>query len=170
MRTATLIGLGLGFLMMVAGCGSIGPRHKAATTTTTEIKDSVSVVYTVRIDTVTVPGDTVTVTDVIECDSVTNKPKPKTLRAFGHRAHVVVAVDSTGQLTAQAVCDQYMKIILSQQKEIFRLQQEKRQLVRQINVPVYKTYWYDPPARVISLILVCFVAGYTIIKLKTKFL
>jgi hypothetical protein len=102
---------------------------KISTHTTSTVTDSTSSKITVRLDTVRLPGDTVTLINYIECDSVTNKPKPVKFNAKSGKAHVSVKVDATGQLTATGGCDSLEAVVKAYDKELFRYRHENKKEV-----------------------------------------
>lgn len=142
-----LSGLMMVLLLVVVGCS-----RKAAPSTTTEVTDSIHVREVPRFFEVKIPGDTVTVVEYIECDSVTNKPKPFTIKSKSKRASIVVNVDKNGLLTSTGVCDSLQQVIQAMDKEIFRLRIEKSKKV----VPAYITRDIDKACRWIAGIVLLF--------------
>ena len=151
--------------LLVVGIVVMACSQKTAVSST-EVTDSTVTRYVTRIDTVTIPGEKVTLKEYIECDKVTNKPKPFKAKAKNGKAHVSVKIEPTGELTAQGGCDSLKQVVSLMDKEIFRLRHEKKLEVRVVKE--YKTHWFDPPARVISLLAILFVAGYIFIKLNIQ--
>lgn len=121
-------------LLVVAGCG-----RKVVPSTTTEVSDSVLVKEVPRFITVTTPADTVLIERLIECDSVTNKPKPFNVKRKSRQARLIVNVDTTGKLTTTGICDSLQKVIEAKDKEIYHLRKEKMT----IRIPVYTTSDFD---------------------------
>lgn len=149
--------------LLVVGIVVMACSQKTAVSST-EVTDSTVTRYVTRIDTVIIPGEKVTLKEYIECDTVTNKPKPFQAKAKKGKAYVSVKIEPTGELTAQGGCDSLTQVIKAMDKEIYRLRHEKK-----FEVKVEKEYinhWYDPPARFISLLTIVVVAGYVVIKLK----
>lgn len=107
-------------LLVVAGCS-----RKVTSSTTTEVTDSVYVKEVPRFIEILIPGDTVEIERMVECDSVTNKPKPFTVRKKSKTASLTVGIDSQGRLTGTGVCDSLQKIIEAKDKEITRIRKEK---------------------------------------------
>jgi hypothetical protein len=138
LRTWTfLLHHGLMVLLLVAvGCG-----RKITPSVTTEVTDSTYVREVPRFISVNVPGDTVEVLKYIECDSVTNKPKPFELTKKGDRSSVKILVKSNGELQATGICDSLMPIVTAMDKEIYRLRHEKKHTTEL--VIQYKTHPYD---------------------------
>lgn len=157
MRGIFLIVLGLVLLLVVAGCS-----RKAAPSTSVEITDSTITKEVPRIIEVHVPGDTVIIQEYIECDSLTNKPKPKKLSASHARAFVSVSIDSTGMLEASGGCDSLRKEIEVMDKEIFRLRHEKKT----ITAVEYKTRGIDIFCRWFTGIAIVLLIIYVILKIK----
>lgn len=121
-------------LSVVAGCG-----RKVVPSTTTEVSDSVRVKEVTRFISVTTPGDTVLIERLIECDSVTNKPKPFNVKKKSSQARLVLKVDNAGKLTATGICDSLHQVIEAKDREIYRLRKEKTVT----RVPVYTTSDFD---------------------------
>lgn len=149
--------------LLVVGIVVMACSQKTAVSST-EVTDSTVTRYVTRIDTIVVPGQKVTLKEYIECDKITNKPKPFKAKAKSGKAHVSVNIEPTGELTAQGGCDSLTQVINALDKEIFRLRHEKKLEVKVVKE--YKTYWFDPPARFISLLTILVIGGYFIIKLK----
>jgi len=135
---------------------------KRVITSTSEVKDSVRVEYVPRDVPVYIPGDTVTVTDWIECDSVTNKPKPITIKKKAGRTTLNLKVKSTGQLSASSSCDSLTQIITVLDKEVFRLRHEK--VVK--TEPIYKTRKIDKICRWFSGVVLLLIIIYIILRVK----
>jgi hypothetical protein len=111
------------FTITLASCS------KKLTTTTTVVKDSIIVKEVPRMVEVFVPGATVTVKEYIECDSLTNKPKPKKIQAQTGKAFTSVEVKADGTLTAIGGCDSLQHLVQVLDKEVFRLRYEKKDSV-----------------------------------------
>lgn len=133
--------------MLVFGCSK-----KIATSTTLEVTDSTYVKEVPRFVEVKVPGDTITLTEYIECDSVTNKPKPAEFKASGSRAYVSAKVKANGELTVTGGCDSLKHVVELMDKEIFRLRHEKKEVVKVVTV--FKAAWYDIAARWVSVLTI----------------
>lgn len=129
---------------------------KKITTTSTELFDSTFIEEKVRFDTVFVAGDTVRLKEWIECDSVTNQPKP--FKAFGKsgRASVRLAVKNNGDLIVVSACDSLTKVIQVMDKEIFRLRQEKK-VVTVFHQPSKFKVWFDITCRILAAILILLI-------------
>lgn len=156
-------GLGLGLLLVVAGCG-----RKVTPSITTEVKDSTYVLEVPRLVTVDIPGRTVKVKEFIRCDSTTNKPIPIRLSASGKTgARQEVEIDSNGLLTATGGCDSLKAVVEARDKQIYRLRQEKTK--QTIVVKEFITRPIDKACRVISMIVGGVLIGYTFFKLKKIF-
>jgi hypothetical protein len=110
-------GLMMVLLIVVAGCS-----RKVVSSTASEVTDSIHVVEKTRDVLVHVPGDTVRIDRWIECDSVTNKPKPFIETKRGHKqASITTEMKSDGELISTATCDSLNEIITAKDKEIFEL-------------------------------------------------
>lgn len=121
-------------LLVVAGCS-----RKVTSSITTEVSDSVRVKEVPRFITVTTPADTVLIERLVECDSVTNKPKPFTIEKRSKQARLSVSIDNTGKLTGTGICDSLQKVIEAKDREIYHLRKEKST----IKTPVYTTSDFD---------------------------
>lgn len=121
-------------LLVVAGCA-----RKGVPSTTTEVSDSIHVKEVTRFDTVTIAGDTVLIERQIECDSVTNKPKPFNIEKKSRQARLMVNIDGSGKLTTAGICDSLQQVIEAKDREIYRLKSIKTT----IEVPVYRTSGFD---------------------------
>lgn len=75
-------------------------NRKIASTSDTKvvIKDSISYKETVTFDTIIIPADTIVSTYTIECDSITNKPKPFYIQSKGKRSSNTIKVNNNGIL------------------------------------------------------------------------
>ena len=129
---------------------------KKITTTQTTIKDSTIIKETVRLDTVRIKGDTVRVTHMIDCDSLTNKPKPFKINKRSGRASANVEVKADGSLQVEAVCDSLEKIVALMDREIFRLRQEKV-LTTVYKQPSQIKIWFDWTCRILAAIFILFI-------------
>lgn len=128
-------------LFMVVGCS------RKAVPATIEVRDSIRTEIKYRDVPVPVPGEKVKVIEYIECDSVTNKPKPVSIKAKGKKAFVNVTIDKQGKLEATGGCDSLVAIIQAQDKEIFQLRHRREVKIQKVHEP----RWYDIAARWISL-------------------
>lgn len=137
---------------------------KRVITNTNDIKDSVHVEYVTREVPVYIPGDTVTIIDQIECDSITNKPKPLTIKKKSGRSTLNLKVKSSGQLTASSTCDSLHYVITTLDKEVFRLRHEKK---NQYEVRTeFKTRRIDVICRWFTGISILGMIVYAYVKLK----
>jgi hypothetical protein len=130
-------------------------------TTTSQVKDSVRVEYIPRQVPIYIPGDTVTVTEWIKCDSVTNKPVPMKVKSKKGRATLTVEVKPTGQLDASSSCDSLHQIITTLDKEVFRLRHESKTTT----VEVFKTRTIDKVCRWVAGLAVLALAGFIVFKI-----
>lgn len=153
MRTALLV---LVCTLLFCACS------KKTTTSTTTITETADTVEIVRVDTLTIEGDTVRITELIECDSITNKPKPFKLRSKSGRATLSVMVDAAGELKADATCDSLQKIIESKDKIISKLRLEKNVITKMQEPSKWQT-WFDVTCKVLAALFVV-VVGLRIAK------
>lgn len=144
---------GLMVLLSVVGCS------RKVTSTTTEVTDSVHVREVPRFITITEPGDTVVLERMIECDSITNKPKPFTTSKKSGRASVTLSVDESGKLTSTNVYDSLHKVIKVMDKEIYRLKHTKQR--ETVTVTEYKKRSFDSFTNwwfaITAIVLICFI-------------
>jgi hypothetical protein len=156
MRGANLIGLGLWLLLLVAS----GCSRKITSGVTTIVRDSLIVKEVPRIVEKFIPGQTVFVKEYIECDSTTNKPKPKNISASNGKAKVTVSVKADGTLTASGGCDSLKALIEVRDKEIehIRSTNTTKDNIRYEHEP----YWFDIAARWISSIVILAIAALLI--------
>lgn len=108
-------------IVVLFGCS----RKTVSTTSITTEKDSTYVKETPRDVEVKIQRDTVTITEYIECDSVTNKPKPISIKKTSTRASIKIDIAPDGQLTATSGCDSLKTIIQALDKEIHRVTQKE---------------------------------------------
>ena len=146
-------------LLMLCACSK-----QVTTSSTSEVSDSTYVREVPRLVEVFIPGDTVTLTQWIECDSATNKPKPSYAEASEGKAFLKVKVDKTGKLTASGGCDSLKRLVKTMDKEIFRLRHEKKFVTKTVTKIEYRTRWYDKAARVFSILVIIALIIY--LKLK----
>jgi len=150
-------------LILVVGCG------RKAMPSTTEVRDSIVYKEVPRIVRDTIPGETVMVTEWIECDSATNKPKPKKISATSGRAKIDIDISKDGLLMGLGGFDSLIREIEVLEKTIERFRNEKKETI--VTKTEYKTHWYDVPARIIAggnLLCVVVLVIYAILKLKSK--
>jgi hypothetical protein len=151
MKFFFLIGLGLMVLLMVtAGCS-----RRIAPSVTSEVSDSTYTKVVVREVPILIPGDTVKVIQQIECDPVTLKPKPFSMKKKSGRATVSTNLETTGILIVTSTCDSLQKIIDVKDTEITRLRKETVTTVK----TEYRTRNIDIICRWIAGILVLLIAG-----------
>lgn len=145
-------------LIAVMGC------TKRITSTNTVVKDSTIVKETIRLDTIHIKGDTVRIKERIECDSITNKPKPFRMRDRSGRASAVIEVNHAGELTVEAACDSLEKVVQLLDREIFRLRQEKK-VITVIEQPSKFKQWLDYSCRILAVVFLLYI-GFNVIKNK----
>jgi len=161
MRGILFFVFGLGILL-VAGCS-----QKIAPSTTIAISDSVKTREVPRIIYEEVPGKTVTVTEYIKCDSVTNRPVAKEIKARSEDGAIVdVDIMADGSITATGGCDSLKLKLEVTDKIIEHLRSENSKTVQP--VIIHTPYWYDVMCRWIAGISVLTVAAYIVFKLYIK--
>lgn len=84
----------------------------------TVVKDSVSFVETLIYDTIILPADTLIQTFTIECDSLTNKPKPLQVSQKSGRSTQTIVLNNKGVLTAYCQTDSLLHIITGINREL----------------------------------------------------
>lgn len=121
------------------------------------------------IDTVYLPGDTIKVETLIECDPVTNKPKDISVIVDGKHSKLEMTLRN-GILKVKSKYDSVMQITINQKETIHHLQQELTRVNSQekqtIIVEKFITHWYDIMARWLALIYILLIILYIIIKIK----
>jgi hypothetical protein len=154
MKSRGLVFSLIGFLVLVvvAGCSS---RVAPSISTKVEVRDSIVYQEVPRIVEVKVPGEKVTITKYIECDSVTNKPKPVEIKVKSakSKASVSVKVDSTGLMTATGGCDSLKLALEVMDKELFHYKHEKSDTKEVKPQIIYKTLTIDIFCRWFSAIV-----------------
>lgn len=140
----------LSLLLLVVGCS-----RKVAPSTTTVVRDSIVERTVEKI--VRVPGDSVRFTMLLDCDSLTQKPKPFDKVIKKGLSKVEVKVNKGGELKVNSDCDSLLKIRTS---IIEKMRSETQK--ETVTVIEYKTYWFDKylcrPVAVIVLLLCAGIA------------
>lgn len=108
-------------IVVLFGCS----RKTVSTTSVTTVKDSTYVKEVPREVEIIIERDTVTVTEYIECDSVTNKPKPMKIKKSSTRASIDINISADGKLIATSECDSLNALIEVRDREIHRLTQKE---------------------------------------------
>ncbi|MBT1702955.1 hypothetical protein [Chryseosolibacter indicus] len=159
--------LGLVILVVVVGCSS---RVVPSTTTETKtiVHDSIIIKEVPRIDTVLVPGEKIVVTELIECDSVTNKPKAKSFKAKGKLASVEVEIKEDGSATATGGCDSLQAVVTAMDKEIRHYKHEQKERNKEVvkTQLIYRTRGIDIFCRTFTGLVLFFILLVLINKLK----
>lgn len=88
------------------------------TETVTFFRDSIYEKETVKLDTIIIPGDTLQTTFTIECDSVTNMPKPAKFQSNSKRLVQTIIVGNAGQITAYCAADSLLHVVISKDREL----------------------------------------------------
>lgn len=131
----------IGFLslVVVAGCS-----HRVAPSiiTKTIIKDSVITRTVTRDSVVKVPGEKVTITRYIHCDSA-GKPVPFKIKGSKAKVKVTAELDSTGRLAITGSCDSLELKLQLRDKEIYRYRREHTTENKTVVVTEYKTRSID---------------------------
>ena len=135
---------------------SLSACSKKITSTTSSVRDSIIIREIVRYDTVRVKADTIRVKQIIECDSVTNKPKPFKIKEHSGRAKATVEVKSNGELTVTASCDSLELVVQTLDREVFRLRHEQKQSTT-IKQPSKFKIWIDYSAYALALIFILYI-------------
>jgi hypothetical protein len=132
--------------------------------TSSRVKDSTHIELKPRIVMKDIPGATISTTTIIECDSVTHKPKPAKVKAKskGNRANVEAEVKPDGTLEIKGGCDSLQVAVEVLDKEITRLREEKSTEVR----IEYKTRKIDIFCRWCSGAAIVSFIGVGILRLK----
>lgn len=111
MRQAlTILTIMLSVAVAMTGCKS----SKIDRSERSSVKDSVSVIKEYSVDTVYLPGDSIEVEVLIECDSLTNKPKPIKRQIVKSQLHASIAIDTSGILQVKCKTDSLIQIINKQ--------------------------------------------------------
>jgi hypothetical protein len=156
--------MGTRLILVVAGLLIISSCSRKITTTQTIVKDSVYVKEVPRLIEVRLPGDTVTIIDYIECDSIKHTPKPKKIQARHGKAFTSVEVKANGTLTATGGCDSLTAVIQAMDKEIFKLRHEQTKTVE--TKIVRKPTQFDIFLRWGFGIIVLVIGGRALLKIK----
>lgn len=152
-------------LMMVLLLVAVGCSRKATPSVTTEVTDSTYTKEIPRPFIVRLPGDTVRITRLIECDPVTNKPRPFKAAKKSGRASEQAELKANGELTVTGTCDSLNKVIQTMDKEIYRLRTEKKKIVQ----PEYLTRDFDKVCRWYFAITVLLGLGFLFFKINKYF-
>lgn len=147
MRAQVVISI---FIVSLSACS------KKLTTTTSSVKDSTFVREIIKHDTVRVKGDTITIKQMIECDSVTHQPKPFKIKEHSGRAKATIEVKPSGELTLVASCDSLELVVQTLDREIFRLRHEQKEttIVKQ---PSKFKIWIDYTAYFLAIIFIIYI-------------
>lgn len=168
MRGIFIAMFGLMILVVVAGCSSRVVPSTSTSETKTIVKDSIVVKEVPRIDTVHIPGEKIVVTEYIECDSVTNKPKAKSIKAQGTRTNLSVVLRTDGSMVATAGCDSLQAVVTAMDKEIFHLKHESKTSNKEVvkTQLIYRTRKIDIFCRWFTGLALSFLLIVIIYKLK----
>jgi hypothetical protein len=151
------------FLIVLALFTAMACGRKTLPTVTTVIKDSIVIKETPRFVDVLVPKDSTVIIGVIECDSLTNKPKPVKRRAHNGRATSSLTIDNNGKYKVIGECDSLKKVIEVRDREIVKMHNEKTQRVEYRDKPPTKfqkfCLWW-------TILTILSMVGYFGLKLK----
>lgn len=150
-------------LLLVVGLLSCSKKI-VTTTSSSEILDSTFMTETTQYDTIFVAGDTVILKEWVECDSVTNKPKPFKAKAKSGRASITLEVTDRGTLKVEGVCDSLQRLVETKDREIFRLRKETSNKSTTITKqPSKLKVWFDISCQLLAglfvLLLLARVTG-----------
>lgn len=146
------------FLLVVANGGCKQPPMASIKETTI---DSTHVSVREREEPFIIAGETVTVTKYIECDSVTNKPKPATVETKGKTAFAKTTIDKDGKLTTTGGCDSLRGVLHARDSIIKHYREFKSEKIEPVIIPRIIDWW----ARVIAAAAIV----YILLKLKSTF-
>lgn len=154
-----LLAVAVALMVWLQGCTT----SRTASLQTDSVKvDSVLILERLRVDTITVPGDTITVEIPIECDS-NFKVRPVVVSQRSKRSKSIIEVNNN-MLKAAFNCDEYKQQITALEKQVNTLQRSQQsraevKIVTERYIP--KWAWY-------ALIFSCIVLTYWIVKYGTK--
>jgi hypothetical protein len=106
----------LALMLLMPSCSR--KQITASSNTQLIIKDSISIVEKIKLDTFIISADTITQTITIECDSITKKPKPFELKTKGNRIANILTLNTTGVLSNTCIADSLLHIIEQKEREI----------------------------------------------------
>jgi hypothetical protein len=124
-----------------------------------KVVDSVTVRRIERTKTIKGPPESIKINQLIECDSITNKPKPAKTTQTGPGLTITTAIDTTGVLSIECNTDSLKRVIKELETVINKTESTEKK-------PVHLVKWYDKTARAISIILILFIILYVVVKLK----
>jgi len=134
-------------------------KHVAGLTTNNSTKDSTfTIVMDGKDSIIYLSGKVVESVQYIECDSVTNKPKPSTYKSKGDGASVTSTIDANGKQTIVSECDSLKEVIKRLNTTTFRERSESKEEIKTIEV--YKTRSVDYFCRWVTGILLIVLAAF----------
>lgn len=150
--------------LLFSSCASRKIQH--TTDTKVVIKDSFSVKETVQYDTIVLPGDTLIQTFTIECDSLTNQPKPFQVSQKHGRSSQVITLNSKGILTAECATDSLMHVIAEKNREVaiykaLAYTKQENQVITVERCTRHKWRWYS---LLLNIVLVGWVLRKPLLK------
>jgi hypothetical protein len=156
--------------LVVSGCKSAPPAATIVEKNDSTFSKQDSTWTTERIvhDTITTPGEIIIIERLIECDSVTNKPKEFKDKVKGSNSSLEISLKD-GLLRVRAKYDSLLHVIDLKEKHINTLTKSLIEVNNQKRetkiITEYKTHRYDIACRWMALILIIL----TIYKIKKHF-
>lgn len=160
-------------LLFVIGCQTRKIQH--ITNTQLIVKDSFSIIETIKYDTLVIPGDTLQTTITIECDSLTGRPVPFQVSQKSGRLTQAIAIDKEGVLTAKCKTDSLLNVISQKNREIEKYKalfytNQDTQTKTVERCTRHKWRWYSLSLNIIMLGWLLRKPIMTILKFSTKFI
>ena len=141
----------LAFLILFA-CKSVVPPQ-----VTTNTMDSTMVEVRERVDTLWMAGEVLEVPVYIECDSLTNKPKPFKQKKVGKNVSATANLDKKGLLTLTCKEDSLMVVTKKLDSIVFRLRHEDKTITLP-PVVTHTPHWFDIGFRWWALVTALYLA------------
>jgi hypothetical protein len=169
------------FVFFACALIATGCNKKLKNTLTSDVKehsatDSITYVEKLRVDTVTVPGDTVTVSVpvFINCpDGEKPVVRQTVVSSEGKRSSIHVKVDSSGQITASSDCNTLQQEVYEKDTQIKDLKAERDSIGHYEKQVITVQIKYIPgaykAAMWFSIIILLIALGYGIYKFNAKF-
>jgi hypothetical protein len=156
-------------LVVLAGCSRrVAPSNNSASEVKTIVRDSIIEREVPRIVHVNVPGEKVVVKEYVQCDSLTNKVKPKTIKARSKSAFVDVTFQEDGSVTAEGGCDSLKAALIAKDRELFHYKQQMilNSKKSEKTIAIYKTRKVDIFCRGFTALVLAFLLLVLYNKLK----
>jgi len=141
----------LPLLLIVFACRSVTPS------TTTNTMDSTMVEVRERVDTLWMDGEILEIPVYIECDSITNKPKPMSIKKAGKNLSVNIGLNGKGLLRVKCKEDSLMMVTRKLDSIVFRLRHEDKTITLP-PIVTHTPYWFDVLFRWWALITALYLA------------